>query len=139
MTLEPREHHTSIATLVVASTQLIEIHYHEHIVFNVKAVGEVQARRREVMGNRTYATLTLIPENVDFHLDAMSADQSAPDRMESQLLATAIVAKADAIQKLTDLYLSYFPQLQRILVTNDEQEARTWLDGQLEAIARTGS
>lgn len=139
MTLEPREHHTSIATLVVASTQLIEIHYHEHIVFNVKAVGEVQAKRREVMGNRTYATLTLIPENVDFHLDAMSTDQSAPDRMESQLLATAIVAKADAIQKLTDLYLSYFPQLQRILVTNDEQEARTWLDGQLEAIARTGS
>ena len=139
MTLEPREHHTSIATLIMASTQLIEIHYHEHIVFNVKAVAEVQAKRREVMGKRPYATLTIIPEDVDFHLDSMATDQGAADRTESQLLATAIVAKASMIQKLTGLYLSYFPQLQRVLVTHDEQEARTWVAQQLEEIARTGS
>jgi len=139
MTLVPQEHRTSIATLIVASPQLIEIHYHPHIVFNVKAVAEVQVKRRELMGTRSYATLTIIPEDVDFHMDSMATDQGAADRKEGQLLATAIVAKASMIEMLTKLYLSYFPQLQRILVTDDEQAARTWLEQQLNEIARTGS
>ena len=139
MTLVVQEHETSIATLVVAGPQLIEIHYHPHIVFNVKAVAEVQVKRRELMGDRAYATLTIIPDNVDFHLDAMGVDQAAPDRKENHVLATAIVVKAEMMKKLTKLYLSYFPQLQRILVTDDEQAARTWLDQQLNEIAQSGS
>ncbi len=139
MTFEPEEYHTSIATLKVVSPQLIEIHYHEHIIFHVKAVGEVQAKRREVMGTQPYAALTIIPESVDFHLDVMAADHREMDRVEGQLLASAIVAKAHLMQRLTDLYLSYFPQLQRTLVTHDEQEARTWLEKQLAEIALTGS
>lgn len=139
MTLGPNEHRTSIATLIVAGPHLVEIHYDPHIVFNVKAVAEVQAKRREVMGKRSYATLTIIPENVDFHLDAMGADQGAGDRKEKQLLATAIVVKTEMIQRLTKLYLAYFPQLQQIHITDDEADARSWLQQQLESIARTGS
>lgn len=139
MTFVPTEHHTSIATLKVVSPQLIEIHYDEHIVFHVKAVAEVQAKRRELMGTRAYATLTIIPESVDFHLDAMATDQGKVDRVDGQLLASAIVAKANLIQRLTDLYFTYFPQLLRLLVTHDEQEARAWMALQLEEIVRTGS
>ena len=43
------------------------------------------------------------------------------------------------IELLTKLYFSYFPQLHRVLVTDNEDAARTWLDVQLEEIARTGS
>lgn len=139
MTLEPREHETSIATLIVVNKGLVEIHYRPGIVFNAQAVGEVQAKRREVMGNTPYATLTIIPEDVDFNLDAMRQDHAQVDRTQSQLLASAVVTKASMIQMLTKLYFSYYPQLHRILITDDEQEARDWLDQQMEEIARTGS
>lgn len=139
MTLEPREHHTSIATIIVVSKDLVEIHYHAGIVFSNAAVTEVQMKRREVMGNRPYATLTIIPEDVDFNLDVMSTDQGRADRTQSQLLATAVVAKASMIQMLTKLYFSYFPQLHRIYVTDDEKAARVWLTRQMEEIAQTGS
>ena len=138
MTLQPNEHRTSIATLKVGE-RLIEIRYDDGIVFSASAVAEVQAKRRELMGSRPYATLTIIPENVDYVSNTMSKDQGKADRTESQLLATAVVAKASMIHLLTELYFSYFPQLQRILVTDDEVAARTWLSQQLEEIANTTS
>lgn len=108
-------------------------------MFDPKSVAEVQDKRREVMGNRPYATLTLIPEDVDFNLETMRQDQGQPDRTQSQLLASAVVARSSMIEMLTKLYFSYYPQLHRILVTDDERTAREWLEQQLEEIARTGS
>lgn len=75
MTLEPRESGTVIATLIVINKELIGIHYKPGIVFAPKSVAEVQMKRREVMGNRPYATLTLIPEDVDLNLETMRQDQ----------------------------------------------------------------
>lgn len=139
MTLEPREYETSSAKLIVVRPDLLEIHYHAGTVFNLQNVGEVQAKRRELMGDRPYATLTLIPEDVDYSLDSTHTDQGRPDRGEGRLLASAIVARASMIQMLTKLYFSYFPQLHRILVTDDEVAARAWLDQQMREIAFTGS
>lgn len=139
MTLEPREYETSIATIVVINRELVEIHYKPGIVFAPKSVAEVQEKRREVMGNRPYATLTLIPDDVDFNLETMRKDQGEADRTQSQLLASAVVASSSMIEMLTKLYFSYYPQLHRILVTDNEQDAREWLDVQLDEIARTGS
>lgn len=34
MTIEPREHHASIATLIEVGPDLIEIRYHEDIIFS---------------------------------------------------------------------------------------------------------
>ncbi len=139
MTLEPREYETGIATLIVINRELVEIHYKPGIVFDPKSVAEVQDKRREVMGNRPYATLTLIPEDVDFNLETMRQDQGQRDRTQSQLLASAVVARSSMIEMLTKLYFSYYPQLHRILVSDDERTAREWLEQQLEEIARTGS
>ena len=139
MTLEPREYDTSIATIIVVDRELVEIHYKPGIVFDPKSVAEVQEKRREVMGNRPYATLTLIPEDVDLNLETMRQDQGQADRTQSQLLASAVVARSSMIEMLTKLYFSYYPQLHRILVTDDEQAAREWIEQQLEEIARTGS
>ncbi len=46
MTIEPKEHHASIATLIIARPNLLEIRYHEGIVFDLKSVAEVQQLRR---------------------------------------------------------------------------------------------
>ncbi len=91
------------------------------------------------MGQRAYATLTFIPESVDYRMETMQVDMGKADRAESQILATAVVARASMIELMTKLYFSYFPQLQRILVTDDEQEARTWVEEQLKQVALTGS
>lgn len=139
MTFEPREYRTSSAMLTVVRPDLLEIRYDAGTVFNLKNVGEVQMKRRELMGDRPYATFTVIPEDVDYSLDSTHVDQGKADRGEGRLLASAIVAKASMIQMLTKLYFSYFPQLHRILVTDDEEAARQWLEQQMQEIARTGS
>ena len=139
MNFEHREYSTSIAKLIVVRPDLVEIHYDPGIVFDTQSVAEVQMKRREVMGDRPYATLTIIPEDVNFELNTMRQDFGKADRTKSQLLASAVVAKSSMIEMLTKLYFSYFPQLHRILVTDDEQAARTWLAAQMEEIAATGS
>ena len=139
MSSGPIKHRTGIATVFVSAPRLVEIHYDDHIVFQVKAVAEVQAKRRELMGDSSYATLTIIPANVDFHLDAMGADQAAADRREDRIIASAIVAETEMVQRLTKLYFAYYTPLQRILITEDEAKARVWLHQQLEDFGRTGS
>ncbi len=85
------------------------------------------------------ATLTIIPEDVDYRMEAMQTDQGREDRAESQIIATAVVARASMIVLLAKLCFSCFPQLQRVLVTDDEQEVRAWLDAQRKGASRTGS
>ena len=139
MTTEPTERRTTIARLVRVRLDLLEIYYDPGCTFELPLIAEVQEARRELMGQRRYGTLTIIPEDVDFQLPAMNTDHAARDRSESLIIATAVVCKASMIEMLVKLYFSYFPQLHRIRVTDNEAEARTWLHEQLQQHALTGS
>ncbi|HQV75702.1 MAG TPA: hypothetical protein PLE78_09445, partial [Flavobacteriales bacterium] len=139
MTLEASEFDTRIATLVRVSNELLEIRYKPGTVFITEDVAEVQSMRRTIMGSAPYATLTIIPEDTDFSMESMRTDHAGADRSESQIIATAIVAKSTLIERLTNVYLNFFPQLQRMLVTDNEAEARAWMEQQLKEIASTGS
>ena len=97
MTLEPREARTTIATLLRARPDLLEIRYDPSCVFTNEHVAEVQELRRRMMGDRMYGTLTIIPEDVDFELDTMRTDHAAEDRPLGRIVATAVVAKASMI------------------------------------------
>lgn len=138
-TLEPREYGTGIATLIVINRDLVEIHNRTGIVFDPKSVAEVRMKRREVMCDRPYATLTLIPEEVDFNPESMPQDQGHADRTESRLLASAVVCRSRMIGMRTKSYFSYCPRSHRILVTDDERTARMWLEERSAGIAGTGS
>lgn len=139
MTIAGRVIDAGIATLTVVPPDLVEVRYHSGIVFSPENVGVVQAKRRELMGTRPHATLTFIPENVDFELETMRQDHGRGDRTESQLLATAVVVGSSMLDMLTKLYFSYFPPLHRVLVTDNEAEARAWLKERMAGIAGTGS
>ena len=139
MTLEASEFDTRIATLVRVSNELLEIRYKPGTVFITEDVAEVQSMRRTIMGSAPYATLTIIPEDTDFSMESMRTDHAGADRSESQIIATAIVAKSTLIERLTNVYLNFFPQLKRMLVTDNEAEARAWMEQQLKEIASTGS
>ncbi len=139
MTVVPEERRTGIARLVRVRPDLLEIHYDSGSIFEVQAIAEVQEERRKLMGQQSYGTLTIIPEDVDYQLPAMNKDHAATDRSESLIIATAVVCRASMIEMLVKLYFSYFPQLHQIKVTDNEAEARTWLEAQLQEHALTGS
>lgn len=139
MMLEPSEFETRIATLIRVSNELLEIRYKPGTVFITEDVAEVQAMRRSIMGIAPYATLTIIPEDADFSMESMRTDHAGADRSESQIIATAIVAKSTLIERLTNVYFKFFPQLHRVLITDNEAEARAWMERQLTEIANTAS
>lgn len=139
MTIEPTERETSIAFLVRQRPDHLEVNYKPGCVLSSRGVAEVQAVRRDLMGNTPYGMLSIIPEDADFELSAMNVDHMAQDRKEGALLAVAVVTRANMIEMVLKLYFSYFPQMSRILVTDREPEARAWLDAQLREIANTGS
>jgi hypothetical protein len=139
MTLEPQEVTTTIAKLVRVRKDLIEINYTPGCVLVPEHMTEVQEARRRMMGKQPYGMLTIIPEDVDFDMGAMRMDHLAPDRSMGQVVATAVVARSNMIERLIHVYFKHFPQLHRILVTDKEDEARAWLATQMEEIANTGS
>jgi hypothetical protein len=139
MTIEPVERHTTIARLMRVRPDMVEIHYKPGCTLTLPHMAEVQEARRALMGTQPYGMLTIIPEDVDYQLPTMDKDHLAEDRTQGQLLATAVVARANMIEMLVKLYFSYFPQMHRIHVTDNEGEARTWLETQLEQKKQTGS
>ncbi len=139
MSLEPREYSTTIAKLIRVRPDLLEIHYAPGCTLTVEYITEVQEMRRKVMGNAAYGTLTIIPDDVDYQLNAMDKDHVAVDRSQGNLIASAVVAKATMIELLVKLYFANFQPLHGVHVTDNEQEARAWLSAQLERHASTGS
>lgn len=139
MTIVPEEAETRIATLKRTRPDLLEMHYKTGIVFATEDIAEVQEKRRTMMGTRPYATLTIIPKDVDFDLDSMRVDHGGQDRSMGQIIATAIVAHDKTLERLTHVYLKYFPHMQHVLVTSDEDEARAWVEAQLQGATGTGS
>lgn len=139
MTIVPTESETRIAVLKRVRPDLLEIHYRPGSTFTPQDVAEVQDKRRSMMGERSYATLTIIPEDADFTLETMRVDHSGADRGSGRVIATAIVVRSTLIERLTHVYFNYYPQFQRLLVTDSEEEARKWMEAQLEEIGRTGS
>lgn len=138
MTLEPTVRETGIAKLVRVRPDFLEVNYREGCTLSSVGVAEVQVARRELMGSTPYGMLSIIPEDVDFELGAMNVDHMLQDRREGLLVAIAVVARANMIEMILKLYFSYFPQMSRILVTDKEAEARSWLTAQMEEVSRTG-
>ena len=139
MSIEPRERHVPIAHLIRIRPDLIEVRYANGCLLNTKGLEEVRQARQELMGTTPYGMLSFIPEDADFDLAAMHRDHLASDRNEGDLKAIALVTAANMMEMMLKLYFSYYPQLARILVTDKEAEARAWLMGQLEEVAKIGS
>lgn len=139
MTIVPDEFNTRIALLKRVQPELVEIHYKSGCVFTTEDVADVQIARFKMMGARPYATLTIIPEDVEFTLENIRVDHTAPERGMGRVTATAIVARSVMIERITHIYFNHFPQLQQVLITQDEGEARKWVQVQLKELGLTGS
>jgi hypothetical protein len=137
MTKELRERHVSIAHLVRKGPDLIEIQYTPGCLFNSKNGDEERRARQELMGTVPNWVISLIPEDADFELAAMHQDHFASDRSEGSMKAMALVTAANMMEMMLKLYFSYYPQLARLRVMDNEEGAREWLRLQMEEVART--
>lgn len=131
MTASAEQRDTTIATLYWRAPDFLEAVYKPGCILGTSALGEVAQVRRSLMGSTPHAMLSLIPEDADFELGAINVDHLSQDREKGVLLAIAIVTHANMIEMMLKLYFSYYPWLHRILVTDNEQEARSWMDAQL--------
>lgn len=139
MIIEKPEQQISIAHLARVRPDLIEVHYIPACMLHSKGLEEVRKARQELMGHVPYGMLSIIPEDVDFELEALHHDHLALDRSGGDLKAIAVVTHANMMELVLKLYFSYYPQLARLLVTDNETEARSWLQDQLEEVCRAGS
>lgn len=128
-TTEQRD--TTIATLQRMQPDYLEVRYKPGCLLSTSALGEVAHNRRELMARGRYAMLSIIPEDSDFQLSALGVDHLADDREQGALWAIAVVTRANMIEMVLKLYFGYYPWLKRLRVTDDEQEARTWIQEQL--------
>ena len=139
MSIEPREIRTSVAILKRMRPDHLEAHYLHGAVLNTASLEEVQRARHKLMGKVPYCMLSIIPEDVDYTVSAITVDHLHEDRKEGALLAIAVVARADMMEMILKLYFAYHPQLTRIHVTPSEADAHQWLKNQMEELGRTGS
>lgn len=125
---------TTIATFHRIAPDHLEAIYKPGCVLGRSELREVGHTRRELMGGARYAMLSILPEDCDFTMQALADDHLASDREESKLWAMAVVARASLMETIVKLHFGHFPWHERMLITQNEQEARTWIDAQLKAL-----
>jgi hypothetical protein len=134
----PELRDVTIATLRRIRPDHLEVVYKPGCVLSTSGLREVAEVRRELMHGSPYGMLSIIPEDADFETSAMQVDHLSADREKGTLLAIALVTRANMIELMLKLYFSYYPWLDRIFVTDNEAQARTWLEKQLAEVAAGG-
>jgi len=85
----------------------------------------------------TCVMLSIIPKDMDFDVNVTNVDHFAPERGQDTLSAVAVVVADNMAEMVSKLYFSYFPQVFRTKVTDNEEEARAWLEVQMVELAQS--
>ena len=121
---------TTLALVVRVREDLLEIRFKEGIKMDLAGLEEITTARRTLFPTPSrLGCISLIPESADFHLSASHVDHFA--HPHDGLIALAVVARGATLEMMTKLYFSYFPQRFQVLATNNEGEARQWMEQQL--------
>ncbi len=135
----PRVIITRLAEMRMVAPGFLEQRFHHEAKLDLAGFMENKQARFELIGDEPYLMLSVMPPDVDFEVRITTSDHFAPERGKDPLMALAVVAQDNVAEMVTKLYFSYFPQLFRIRIFTDEEEARTWLLEQREEIVRSES
>lgn len=133
----PRTIVTRLADMSMVAPGFLEQRFHPGAKLDRAGFMENKRARFELCGDEPYLMLSMMPPDVDFEVHITTSDHFAPERGKDPLMALAIVARDRVAEMVTKLYFSYFPQLFRIRIFTDEEEARAWLLEQREEIVRS--
>jgi hypothetical protein len=128
---------TRLARIVRTRRDLMEIRYKPGVTMDIAGVKEIHGVRKHLFGDQPHASISLIPDDVDFELAVTQQDHYSANRSSDPLFASAVVARGSLLDMIAKLYFSYFPQTFPVLTTNDEVEARAWIAAQLDRNTRS--
>ena len=95
---------------------------------------ENKKARFELADGVTCVMLSVIPKDMDFDVSVTTKDHFAPERGMDTLQALAVVVQDNMSEMVTKLFFSYFPQVFRTKVMDNEDDARLWLQQQMVEI-----
>jgi len=88
---------------------------------------ENKKARFELADGVTCVMLSVIPKDMDFDVSVTTKDHFGPERGMDTLQALAVVVQDNMSEMVTKLFFSYFPQVFRTKVMDNEDDARVWL------------
>jgi hypothetical protein len=131
MSFVPCTIETRIATMTLAEPGFIIQRFRKGTRIDVAGFQENREARSALSQGVTCVMLSIIPKDMDFDVSVTGVDHFAPERGRDTLRALAVVVQDNMAEMVSKLYFSYFPQVFRTKVTDDEEEAHAWLKGQM--------
>jgi len=137
MSFTPRTIETRIASMTLAGPGFIIQRFREGTRIDLPGFQENRAARFALANGVTCVMLSIIPKDMDFDVNVTNVDHFAPERGQDTLSAVAVVVADNMAEMVSKLYFSYFPQVFRTKVTDNEEEARAWLEVQMVELAQS--
>jgi len=130
----PRTIETRIATMSLVAHGFIEQRFRLGARIDLAGFAENKKARFELADGVTCVMLSVIPKDMDFDVSVTTKDHFGPERGMDTLQALAVVVQDNMSEMVTKLFFSYFPQVFRTKVMDNEDDARMWLQQQMVEI-----
>ena len=130
----PRTIETRIATMSLVAPGFIEQRFRLGTRIDLAGFSENKKARFELADGVTCVMLSVIPKDMDFDVSVTTVDHFGPERGMDTLQALAVVVQDNMSEMVTKLFFSYFPQVFRTKVMDNEDDARVWLQQQMVEI-----
>ncbi len=130
----PRTIETRIATMSLVAPGFIEQRFRLGARIDLAGFKENKEARFTLADGVTCVMLSVIPKDMDFDVNITTVDHFAPERGLDTLQALAVVVQDNMSEMVAKLFFSYFPQVFRTKVMDNEEEARVWLQQQMVEI-----
>ncbi len=130
----PRTIETRIATMSLVAHGFIEQRFRLGARIDLAGFAENKKARFELADGVTCVMLSVIPKDMDFDVSVTTKDHFGPERGMDTLQALAVVVQDNMSEMVTKLFFSYFPQVFRTKVMDNEDDARVWLQQQMVEI-----
>lgn len=139
MSYTPRTIETRIATMTLVEPGLIIQRFRTGARIDLDGFQENKVARFDLADGDTCVMLSVIPKDMDFDVRVTKVDHFAQERNGDTLCALAVVVQDNMSEMVSKLYFSYFPQIFRTRVLDDEIEALAWLKGQIAEVMQEGA
>lgn len=120
---------TRLATITLTGPNLMEVRFKTGIKLDGAGLYEVLQQRAQLADKGPFLVLGILPADLDFDINVMTEDHYAGQKALEHTLAVAWAASTLMNERMTSLYLTYFPQPFPTQVFMEEDEARAWLLG----------
>lgn len=114
----------------------IEQRYLDDAQFSAEAVAENIKAIASLCKKGTCALLTVFPRGIQVNKDLMNKDLFRAYRDKPYVCAIAVVTDSTAMHMASKVYFTYHPQAFPTRIFEEEDDARQWLNEQLEGQKR---